>query len=346
MIGMNQIKKKLYTGIAIGGGIGIIGIGLTLWWSLSNIKTYENGTNANFNRDYTKQVVVLNKDIVQGQMISADMLSMVRVHNNTVPTGAILSTSQVSGQVAKFNIPARVPITENMLAAQILSADVREQEINTILMPSDLQEGNFVDIRIMFPNGTDYIVLAEKQVEKISGQTMWMKLSEYERLILNSSVVDSFLNGGTKLYCTKYADPEAQVKAEASKQDTIKGYLSDIIKKEIPNISEASKNPDAVTVDKVFELIVKYNNFAATLTKTVPNYQPNTQVMNVMKSNTNILKEATEKLSSESRTNIESGLKQYEDQNPDKYSNTVSGAQTAITNQQNERNKLLGTTAQ
>ena len=51
----------------------------------------------------------------------------------------------------------------------------------------------------MFANGTDYIVLAGKQVNKISGQTMWFSLKEDERLILNSAIVDSFLSKGTKL---------------------------------------------------------------------------------------------------------------------------------------------------
>ncbi len=225
MIGMSQIRKKLYTGIAIGAAVGVVGIGLTLWWSISTIKSYEAGTNAKYNAQFTKQVYVLNKDIVQGQTITDDMLTQVRVHMGTVPTGAISGSTEAVGQVAKFNIAAYMPITSNMLTQKIEDTDVREQEVNTILMPSDLTEGQFVDIRIMFPNGTDYIVLAGKQVNKISGQTMWFSLKEDERLILNSAMVDSFLNKGTKLYATIYKDAQAQVKFEEKTLEVVKGQL-------------------------------------------------------------------------------------------------------------------------
>ena len=79
-------------------------------------------------------------------------------------------------------------------------------------MPSDLNTGDIVDVRIMFPNGTDYIVLAQKNVTNIEGETMWLQLAEDERLLLNSAVVDSFLEQGTKLYATKYVDQDAQIK--------------------------------------------------------------------------------------------------------------------------------------
>ena len=38
MIGMSQIKKKTLQGVAIGCAIGVVGIGLTVWWALSTIK--------------------------------------------------------------------------------------------------------------------------------------------------------------------------------------------------------------------------------------------------------------------------------------------------------------------
>ncbi len=375
MIGMSQIRRKLYTGIAIGAAVGVVGIGLTLWWSISTIKSYEAGTNKKYNEKFTKEVCVLNKDIVQGQTITEDMLSLVRVHQGTVPTGAVLSKGPAVGQVAKFNIAAYTPITANMLATKILETDIREQEVNTILMPSDLVEGQFVDIRVMFPNGTDYIVLAGKQVNKISGQTMWFSLKEDERLILNSAIVDSFLNKGTKLYATIYSDPEAQVKFEQNREELVKGELIQLIKTELPELATlAGLNGEGTTtgegttpnngtttpnngtttpvvqsnvyVDKVLNFILKYNNLTAATSKTVTTYQPNDKVIAAMKGNGNISTEATSKLSQDIRDNIENLNTQYELANEEKISNVVSGAQAAITEQENQRKELLGDTAQ
>lgn len=380
MIGMSQIRKKLYTGIGIGAAVGVVGIGLTLWWTFSTIKSYEAGTNAKYNEKFTKQVCVLNKDIVQGQTITEDMLSLVRVHQGTVPTGAVESVGAAAGQVAKFNIAAFTPITSNMVTTKIQDTDVREQEVNTILMPSDLVEGQFVDIRIMFPNGTDYIVLAGKQVNKISGQTMWFSLKEDERLILNSAMVDSFLNKGSKLYATIYSDPEAQVKYEAKTQEIVKGQLADLIIQELPELAAlagltnttgegtttegTTTKPEGTTtegtttegtnvnkqnniyVDKVLNFILKYNNMTAATSQTVTTYQPNDKVIAAMRGNGNISTEAKGVLSQEIRDNIENLNAQYELANEDKISNVVSGAQAAITEQQNQRKELLGDTAQ
>lgn len=367
MIGMSQIKKKTIEGIAIGVAIGAVGIGLTLWWALSTIKTYENGTNKKYNQLYTQDVVVLTRDVIQGEVITDDMLTTVRVHKKTVPAGA-LDIGSISGQVAKYNIAANVPLTSSMVTTEIISADIRSQEINTIVMPSDLTEKDYIDIRIMYPNGTDYIVLAQKQVEKISGQTMWLNLAEDERLLLNSAIVDSFLTTGTKLYATKYADSDAQIKvaedlalADTTVDDTagtidtinsatntttaaqnatavVQGRLSEAIKAEIDSIK--TEDTDAA-VSSIFDLILKYKSFANAVTRTTENYQPNAQVMAMMQSNGNILEEAKAKLSAEARANIENGINNYKADSGDDYNNVVSGAQESITNQKTLRNELL-----
>ncbi len=371
MIGMSQIKKKTMQGILIGVGIGAVGIGLTLWWAIHTIKTYENGTNKNYLQNYTQVVTVLKEDVIQGEVITSDMITTQRVHKKTVPSGA-LSSDEIVNQVAKYNIAANVPITASMITEDIIAADIRSQEVNTVLMPSDLNEGDYVDIRIMYPNGTDYIVLAQKNVKQISGQTMWLDLAEDERLLLNSAMVDSFLNSGTKLYATKYADSDAQVKVVSDEkaetdstnpEDTdtatsttkatsttnseltpsekataeAQGKLSKVIESEIDSLKNATTDE---AVDIIFDLVIKYKSFANAVTRTTENYQPNTQVMNMMQANANILDEAKEKLSAVARANIENGIENYKNDTGDSYSNVVSGAQTAISNQKALRNEL------
>lgn len=370
MIGMSQIKKKTMQGVAIGASIGVVGIGLTLWWSISTINSYKTGTNKKFNATYNQDVAVLTQDVIQGEVIEDSMITTVNVHKKTVPTGA-LNKSEIAGKVAKYNIAANVPLTDSMVTTEIIDADIRSQEINTVVMPSDLIEGDYVDIRIMYPNGTDYIVLAQKQVEMIEGQTMWINLAEDERLLLNSAMVDSFLNSGTKLYATKYADSDSQIKVAADiapetadtdedDDDTItstttnksltasdnataivQGKLTESIKSEI----DAIKSEDTDTaVNAIFDLILKYKSFANAVTRTTENYQPNAQVMAMMQSNKNILDEAKEKLSAEARANIENGINNYKSDSGDDYNNVVSGAQESITNQKTLRNELLNPT--
>ncbi|MEG0872491.1 MAG: SAF domain-containing protein [Clostridia bacterium] len=340
MVGMSQIKKKMWQGAAIGLAVGVVGIGLTVWWAISTVKTYEKGTNKKFNSIYTKMVTTLNKDVIQGEMIGADMLATTRVHNSTVPTDAIttLDGDYAVGKVAKYNIAAKVPLTKSMVTDEIISSDVRDQEVNTVLMPSDLVEGDKVDVRIMYPNGTDYIVLAQKNVTKIAGQTMWVQLAEDERLLLNSAMVDSFLKQGSKLYATKYADADAQIKISDDSAVAAKGYVSEEIKKEQATIKEATEEE---LTKILFDLISKYKNYASTVTRTMENYQPNSQVMDMMKTNKNILEQAKEKLSTEARSNLENGINGYQTTSGEEYKNVVTGAQQSITNQKTQRQELL-----
>ena len=340
MIGMSQIKKKTIQGIVIGASVGIavaVGIGV---WSFFTIRSYQNGTNKSYIKNYTTPVAVLKRSIVQGEIITSDMIETVNVNNSTVPTG-VVNAANVVGLTAKYNIAAKVPITGDMVSSDIIASDVREVEINTVLMPSDLVEGDTVDIRIMYPNGTDYIVLAQKTIDKIYDTTFWCKLSEDEIQLLNSAVVDSFLNSGSKLYALRYADSDAQVKTSTDIESETKGYIETLITDDWETISQLDA-PEAAA--QLYDFIYKYKNFANAATKTTQNYQPNTYVMSAMKSNQYLLINATAelaRLNSEARSTIESGIKNYQSQNSDNYENIVTGAQQSIITQQTERENLL-----
>ena len=340
MIGMSQIKKKTIQGIVIGASVGIVvAVGVSVF-SFFTIKSYKDGTNKNYIKNYTTPVVVLKRNVVQGEIITADMIETVNVNNRTVPTG-VVSSGSVVGLSAKYNIAAKVPITGDMVSDEVVAADVRDVEINTVLMPSDLVEGDTVDIRIMYPNGTDYIVLAQKNIDKIYDTTFWMKLSEDEIQLLNSAVVDSFLNSGSKLYALRYTDSDAQVKISLDIESETKGYLETVIEKDWDELKKMDVTEAAT---KLYDYIYKYKNFANASTKTTQNYQPNTYVMSAMKSNQYLLKNASTELSrlnAESRSTIESGIKNYKSQNSDDYENVVTGAQQSIIMQQTERENLL-----
>ena len=188
MIGMSQIKKKMIQGIIIGASIGIVVAIAVAVFSFFTIASYRNGTNKNYLKNYTTPVVVLKRDIVQGEIITQDMIETINVNNSTVPTG-VVNAAGIVGLTAKYNIAAKVPITGNMVSEEVVAADVRDVEINTVLMPSDLDEGDTVDIRLMFPNGTDYIVLAQKTIDKIYDTTFWLKLSEDEIQLLDLRIL-------------------------------------------------------------------------------------------------------------------------------------------------------------
>lgn len=368
MIGMNQIKKRLINGILIGLAIGLVFVILTIIISHNIVKGYKEGTNKDFLQNYTSEVVVFTRDVVQGETITEDMLNTARIHNNTVPSGAILSKGTIIGKVAKYNIVRNATAVSSMVSDKIVSEDVRIQEINEVILPTDLAVNDFIDIRLMDPSGIEYIVLAQKQVTKIVGTTIWMNMSEEDTLLLNSAIVDSYLNDGTKLYAVNYADPTTQIKIGDEKaMELAKTYIKEKLGNELSGIksidevytTETDTNkevnvyaektavaPVVTATDKILDLVTKYaieyRYYIESYNKIEANYQPNSQVMSYMRNNKYIVEQAKEKLSETARQNMERSIAMFENTSGDNYSNVVAGINNSITVQQGLRNQALG----
>lgn len=393
MIGMNQIKKRLINGILIGLAIGLLFIIITILIAFNIVKGYKEGTNKDFLANYTSEVVTYTRDVVQGETITADMLQSTRVHNNTVPSGAVLSTGQAVGRIAKYNMTKNATLVSNMITDKITTVDARIQEISAILLPTDLVVNDYVDIRLMYPSGIEYIVLAQKQVTKISGTTIWMDMTEEETLMLNSAIVDSYLTDGTKLYAVRYSDPTTQIKltADEATMEAARTYIKNKIGNEIagitvdkateiinnaivatdknagttPTVSEKQTAatqttatatgdttatsqtiaPQVTATDKIIDLVTKYaieyRYYIESYNKLETNYQPNSQVMNFMKTNKYIVDQAKEKLNLTIRQGIENNIALFENSNSEGYSSVVAGINTAISAQQSLRNSTL-----
>lgn len=255
MIGMNQIKKRLIHGILIGLGVGILGIIIVLIVTNNIIKGYEEGTSEKFNEQYMTEVVTFNRDVIQGETITADMVQSAHIPLTTMPMGAYTSSGALVGQVVKYNVPRNVAIISSMIADYIVGADVRIQEINAIVLPSDLAIGEYVDIRLMMPSGIEYIVLAQKQVDDIVGSTIKMDLSEEEILTLNGAIVDSYLTNGSKLYAVKYSDPTTQIKISTEEMADARTYIAEKLAAELIKEGAIAENTTE-TVDKIVDTVV------------------------------------------------------------------------------------------
>lgn len=45
------------------------------------------------------------------------------------------------------------------------TADIRKQEYNTIILPTQIQSGDYIDVRLRLSNGVDYIVVSKKKLK-------------------------------------------------------------------------------------------------------------------------------------------------------------------------------------
>ena len=129
------------------------------------------------------------------------------VELNSVPVVAKLDMKKNT-----IMTPVLVEQTDN-----VITDDVRIQEYNVVVLPIDLADGDYIDIRLMTPNGQDFIVISKKIVEipvnadgTYAEDTVRIALREDEILTMSSAIVEAAGIEGAKLYATKYKEAGMQ----------------------------------------------------------------------------------------------------------------------------------------
>ena len=123
--------------------------------------------------------------------------------------------------------------------------DLRKVEYNMLVLPTQIQTGEYVDIRLSLPSGQDYIVVSKKQVEipQINGvdseDTIWLKLTEDEIITMNSAIVDAYKSVGATLKVVTYTEAGMQDAATPTYVPT--GDVMQLINSD-PNIIQKAKN--------------------------------------------------------------------------------------------------------
>lgn len=185
-------------------------------------------------------------EVVQTTMDTTQIISMDDFEFKDDKTGDIIEKYSEDGTqlqktlVMKVGVPANSIVTKDMVAEVDgqTTDDQRMQEYNMIILPSELRNGDYVDIRVRFPKGQDYIVVSKKKIEQCTADTIWIKLTEEEILSLGNAIVESYTAEGTKLYATTYTEPGLQNAATptyAVSEDVLKLINTD------PNIRETAR---------------------------------------------------------------------------------------------------------
>ena len=139
----------------------------------------------------------------------------VNVVKQTVYTGLEsynYITEAELGSMAVVDINEGMTIMTNMVTDIPIAKDTREYEIQVCNLMVDQEENDCIDIRIMFPDGSDYLVLPKKTVKNLNLENcvFWTYLNEEEILRLASATIDAFTITGTKLYATRYVESNLQ----------------------------------------------------------------------------------------------------------------------------------------
>lgn len=168
--------------------------------------------------------------------------------------------------IAKVDMDKNTVITIDMISKsdEKTTDDLRKVEYNMLVLPTQIESGEYIDVRLTLPTGQDYIVISKKQVElpQIGGidseDTIWLKLTEGEIITLNNAIVDAYRILGAKLQVVEYVEAGIQNAAKPTYVPTIE--VMNLIQNN-PNIVDTAKN----------ELIKRYNENNGTVRNEVIN---------------------------------------------------------------------------
>ena len=165
-------------------------------------------------------------NIESGEEITSGMVESVEIPVETITTdfipakikntkGNLQDVTFVSGYKSKLALKGGTILTYSMLYEEEETPDsLRYMEYNMISIPTTLNIGDYVDVRLRLPNGQDLIVVSKKEIMNIFEQTVGVNLTEEEIVILNSAIVETYImNGAAELYMATYVEPGMQTAA-------------------------------------------------------------------------------------------------------------------------------------
>ncbi len=168
----------------------------------------------------TGVVYVASKPLKSGTVLADSDLAPAEIQRIYIPDDAVVDLGQAIGKVIRCDVTTSTAVTHSLLYDQgNYPDDLRLMEYTVINLPQKLEARQYIDIRIMFPNGLDYIILSKKQVTDLMKTTenqpgiLWIQADEEEILRMSSAIVDASIVDGAILYALPYVAPDIQNEA-------------------------------------------------------------------------------------------------------------------------------------
>lgn len=232
---MNPMQRKIRNSFLLGILVAIIVAAIIIGLLFMKIK----GLNDEIEKEREKarvattDVYTVSENVKEGE--SVRYLSKITVATEKVAENAITDQNlddyiDENGDYqmkAKIAISKNTPITTDMVEKDEKAKSFRLVEYSMISLPSKLATGDYIDIRFSIANqASDFVVLSKVQVEEATTNTIWLKVSENDLLLLNNAIVESYIIEGSKLYATQYTNPaQAPLNTTYMPNDTIKELI-------------------------------------------------------------------------------------------------------------------------
>lgn len=244
-----RTKKLIYSGLA-GAGITLLLTSAGGYLAYNKVQEREIALKQEYKgkmealqvvADQSENALALNRDVAKGEQITESMLTEVYVPTGAAAGDRFLTNTMEAGDTpyfAKTDLTANTILTDSIVyAEEMITNDIREGEYSFIELPSKIEVGDYVDIRIQFPTGDDFVLFSKKEVKDVAGVTMWVDVDEGEIMTMSSAIVDAYVEKA-KIYAMPYVDEHMQEDAQMTYP--VKLNVKELIQKD-PNIVNIAK---------------------------------------------------------------------------------------------------------
>lgn len=253
---MNPMQRKANNYLLIGVLVTLLITGsiiVLLFMQLNKLQKEKQAEEASM-----KNVYVLSMDVKSGEKVSLANLKQKSISSSTLPTDVLDVADLTEDTIAKIDLSTGTIVTSNMVTEsdEKTTDDLRKQEYNMVVVPSQIKNGDYIDIRIKFSNGTDYIVASKKRVEIPDIETpesFIVNMTEAETMVMSNAIIEAYIDKGSLLYVTTYIEPGLQKTLIPTYVPT--GAVQNALNAN-PNITQEAKNG----------LFARYNQNASTRT--------------------------------------------------------------------------------
>lgn len=186
-----------------------------------------------------KQVLVVSGDIKSGDTLEGKVTTKT-ISGEAIPNDIITMADITETTIAKIALARGTILTKTNIedSAEKTTPDIREQQYNMVVLPQELEENDFIDIRLSIPTGQDYIVVSKKKIKRHDEENIWVNMAEEEILAMNNAIVEAYTMNGAKLYATRYVD--AGIQPKATPTYPVKREVLELINSD-PNVIETAR---------------------------------------------------------------------------------------------------------
>lgn len=185
-----------------------------------------------------------------GEVFDFSDVDVISLPSSQVTSQFITNLDDIQNCIYKIDIEPGMPLVSDIFFRDVLTTTDRYYDVVSDLFPVGARLGDYYDLRIVTPNGLDYIVLSKKRVIDYYDSAVRFVLSEEEIHQYQSALVDCFLNPGTYIYFTTYVEPSMQ------KQATPYYPVSDVVRAVMeidPNIVQVAESDIIAKRREAFE---------------------------------------------------------------------------------------------